>query len=58
MKEQIFLHFQSKSKTVCNIWYERALKYVLFLTILYQTIPYAMKSYLKGHVHLYHWSSK
>ena len=52
-KEQIFLHFQSKSKTVCNVWYERALEYVLF-----RTIPYAMKSYLKGHVRLHHRSSK
>ena len=57
-KEQIFLHFQSKSKTVSNVWYERALKYVLFRTILYQTIPYTMKSYLKGHVRLHHRSSK
>ena len=42
-KEQIFLHSQSKSKTGCNIWYERALKYVLF-----RTIPYAICVYTTG----------
>ena len=36
----------------------KALEYVLFHTICYQTIPYAMKSYLKAHVHLYYWPSK